>query len=172
VKGEDQARARLSLIVAMARNRVIGRDGKLPWHLSADLKRFRALTMGHHIIMGRKTWESIGRPLPGRTSIVVTRNPSYVAAGATAVSSLAAALAAAREDTEVFVIGGAEVYRDALPLADRIYLTQLQADYAGDVYFPLLLPAQWRAGERERHNAEPDTPAWDLTVYDRIAASS
>lgn len=152
----------------MARNRVIGRDGKLPWHLSADLKRFKAITLGHHIIMGRKTWESIGRPLPGRTSIVVTRNPSYVAAGATVVSSLAAALESARGDTEVFVIGGAEVYRDALPQADRIYVTELQADYEGDVHFPPLIPAQWRAGKRERHAAEDDKPAWDLLVYDRI----
>src|SRR5258706_16065606 len=104
----------------MAKNRVIGANNALPWHLSADLRRFKALTMGHHIIMGRKTWESIGRPLPGRTSVVVTRDPAYAAAGATVVDSLAGAMALAREDAEVFVIGGGEMYHEALPLADRI----------------------------------------------------
>jgi dihydrofolate reductase len=161
------ARPRLSLIVAMARNRVIGRDGKLPWHLPADLKRFRALTMGHHILMGRKTWESIGRPLPGRASIVITRTAGYAAAGATIVHSLNDALESARGDSEVFVIGGAEVYRDALPLADRIYLTELQADFEGDVLFPAFAAGQWRAGEREHHPADGDRPAWDFVVYDR-----
>ena len=166
------ARPRLSLIVAMARNRVIGRDGKLPWHLPADLKRFRALTMGHHILMGRKTWESIGRPLPGRTSIVITRTAGYAAAGATVVHSLSEALESARGDSEVFVIGGAEVYRDALPLADRIYLTELQADFEGDVLFPPLAPGQWRAGDREHHPAEEDRSAWDFVVYDRTTRAS
>ena len=161
------ARPRLSLIVAMARNRVIGRDGKLPWHLPADLKRFRALTMGHHILMGRKTWESIGRPLPGRTSIVITRTPGYAAPGANVVHSLSEALESARGGSEVFVIGGAEVYRDALPLADRIYLTELQAEYEGDVLFPAFAAGQWRAGKREHHPADGDRPAWDFVIYDR-----
>ena len=107
--GSGGPSARLSLIVAMARNRVIGRDGRLPWRLSADLQRFKSLTMGHHIIMGRNTWESIGRPLPGRIGMVVTRNEGYVAAGATVVHSLAEALALARGDSEAFVIGGGEV---------------------------------------------------------------
>jgi dihydrofolate reductase len=161
------ARPRLSLIVAMARNRVIGRDGKLPWHLPADLKRFRALTMGHHILMGRKTWESIGRPLPGRTSIVITRTPGYAAAGATVVHSLSEALESARGDSEIFVVGGAEVYRDALPLADRIYLTELQADFEGDVAFPEIAADQWSFLEREHHAAEADRPAWDFAIYER-----
>ncbi len=166
MKGEG--RLRLSLIVAMGRNRVIGRDGKLPWRLSADLKRFKALTMGHHIIMGRKTWESIGRPLPGRTSVVVTRSPAYVAAGATVVDSLPGALTLAREDAEVFVIGGGQMYREALPLADRIYLTELQAEYPGDAFFPALAPGEWQASARDHHAVEGDQPAWDFVVYDRV----
>lgn len=160
-------RGRLSLIVAMARNRVIGRDGKLPWHLSADLKRFRALTWGHHIIMGRKTWESIDRPLPGRVSVVVTRNKAYPATGATVVSSLAEALVLAHEDSEAFVIGGGEMYREALPLVDRIYLTELLADYPGDAWFPPLAPGEWLAGQREHHAGEGDQPGWDFVVYER-----
>jgi dihydrofolate reductase len=158
---------RLSLIVAMARNRVIGHNGKLPWHLSADLKRFKALTMGHHIIMGRNTWDSIGRPLPGRVSVVVTRNRAYVAPGATVVDSLAAALRLASDDAEAFVIGGGELYREALPLADRIYLTELPAEYPGDVFFPPLLPDEWRFGPREAHAEEGDQPAWTFVVCER-----
>jgi dihydrofolate reductase len=159
----------LSLIVAMARNRVIGRDGKLPWRLPADLQRFKALTLGHHIIMGRRTWESIGRPLPGRVSIVVTRNPAYSAAGATVVNSLADALMLAGDDSEAFVIGGGEMYREALPLADRIYLTELQADFPGDALFPPLAPGAWRAARSEHHPAQQDQPAWDFVVYERQA---
>lgn len=151
----------------MARNRAIGRNGKLPWHLTADLRRFRALTTGHHIIMGRKTWESIGRLLPGRVSVVVTRNQAFVAPGAAVVSSLAAALQVASEDSEAFVIGGAELYLEALPLADRIYLTELMAEYAGDVFFPPLSPTEWCAGPREHHIAEGDQPPWEFAVYER-----
>jgi len=152
----------------MARNRVIGRDGTLPWRLSADLQRFKALTMGHHIIMGRHTWESIGRPLPGRSSVVVTRNRAYVAAGAAVVRSLAEALALARGDSEAFVIGGGELYRAALPLADRIYLTELNADYAGDAFFPPLAAGEWRAAQREHHPQAGEQPAWDFVVYERL----
>lgn len=159
---------RLSLIVARARNGVIGHDGKLPWHLSADLKRFKALTMGHHIIMGRKTWESIGRPLPGRTSIVVTRNRSYAAAGAQVVDSLRSALLLAHSDSEAFVIGGAEIYREALPLADRIYLTEVDAEYPGDTFFPALNPEEWTAATRENCAAQDDQPAWDFVLYERV----
>ena len=169
--GERAPPARLSLIVAMARNRVIGRDGQLPWRLPADQQRFKALTMGHHIIMGRKTWESIGRPLPGRVSVVVTRNKAYAAAGARVVRSLAEALALVREDAEAFVIGGGELYAQALPLAERIYLTELQDAYAGDVFFPPLAQAQWRAVQREQHPAEDSAPAWAFVVYERVRAS-
>jgi len=162
------SRARLSLIVAMGRNRVIGRDGRLPWHLPADQQRFKALTMGHHIIMGRKTWESIGRQLPGRVSLVVTRNKTYTAAGATVVNSLAQALALARDDPEAFVIGGGELYREALPLAERIYLTELEDEYPGDVFFPTLADGEWRAVRRERHAPRGEQPAWGFVVYERV----
>jgi dihydrofolate reductase len=169
VKGEDQARRpRLSLIVAMARNRVIGRAGQLPWHLSADLKRFKALTMGHHIIMGRKTWESIGRPLPGRVSIVVTRQPAYAAPGAHPVDSLSSALEMAQHDPEVFVIGGGEIYREALPLADRIYLTEVDAEFVGDTFFPALSPGEWQVSAREHSAAEGTQPGSQFAVYERL----
>jgi dihydrofolate reductase len=158
---------RVSLIVAMDRNRVIGHRGRVPWHLSDDLKRFKALTMGHHIIMGRKTWESIGRVLPGRTSVVITRDPGYRAAGATAVSSLPEALALAKDDSEAFVIGGAQVYRAALPLAERIYLTELQAQYPGDTFFPALEPQEWQDVSREHHAAQAAQPAWDFVICER-----
>jgi dihydrofolate reductase len=160
----------LSLIVAMARNRVIGHNGKLPWHLSADLKRFKALTMGHHIVMGRHTWESIGRPLPGRVSVVVTRNGAYAAPGAIVVDSLPAALQLAADDPEVFVIGGWALYREALRLADRVYLTELPADYPGDVFFPDLPTDEWRFGQREIHAAEGDQPAWSFVICERKSA--
>jgi dihydrofolate reductase len=158
----------VSLIVAMARNRVIGRDGRLPWRLPADQQRFKALTMGHHIIMGRKTWESIGRALPGRTSVVVTRNQPYAAAGAAVVGSLSDALTLARGDPEAFVIGGAELYGEALPLAGRIYLTDLEGDYPGDTFFPPLVQAEWRVVQREEHPAQSAEPAWNFVVYERL----
>jgi len=160
--------ARVSMIVAMARNRVIGRDGRLPWRLPADQQRFKALTMGHHIIMGRKTWESIGRALPGRTSVVVTRNKAYAAAGAAVVGSLSNALTLARGDPEAFVIGGGELYGEALPLAERIYLTELEDDYPGDTFFPPLARAEWRVVQREEHPAQSGEPAWNFAVYERV----
>ena len=140
---------RISLIVAMARNRVIGANNALPWHLSSDLKRFKALTMGHHLVMGRKTFESIGRVLPGRTSVVITRNPDWHTEGVVVASSFADAIRKTAGDEEVFVIGGEQVFRDALPQADRIYLTELDRAFPGDVYFPPLDPAQWRESIRE-----------------------
>lgn len=156
-----------SLIVAMDRQRVIGRDGRLPWHLPADLQRFKALTVGHHIIMGRKTWESIGRLLPGRTSVVVTRNAQYVAPGALLASSLPAALALANADPEPFVVGGAELFREALPLARRVYLTEVLAEYEGDAWFPELSGAQWTRIQHEHHPATGEQPAWEYSVYRR-----
>jgi len=151
----------------MAHNRVIGSHGRLPWRLPEDLRRFKALTLGHHVIVGRKTWESIGRPLPGRINLIVTRNRTYCAAGAIVVHSLAEALAHAREDPEPFVIGGAELYREALPLADRIYLTELRDAYSGDAFFPPLPEGEWRAVRCERHPARDKEPAWDFVVYER-----
>lgn len=125
----------LTLIVAMSRNHVIGRAGQLPWHLPEDLQHFKATTMGHPIIMGRKTYESIGRPLPGRRNIVVTRNADYQAEGITIVHSLDEAIEHC-VDQDAFVIGGAQLYAQALPRANRIYLTLIDSEIAGDTYFP------------------------------------
>ena len=158
----------VSLIVAMANNRVIGVNNTLPWHLPADLKHFKALTMGHHIVMGRKTYESIGKPLPGRTSVVVTRNASYSAPGVTAVNSLPAAISACDDDDEIFVIGGAELYLQAITLADRIYLTEIDADIRGDAYFPEFNPGEWQEVSRETHSQpEPQLLQYHFVIYNR-----
>ena len=135
----------ISLIVAMDEKRGIGKDGKLPWHLSSDLKRFRELTMGHHMIVGRKTFESIGKPLPGRQMIVVTRSPGYKPEGCLVADSVQRAIALAQErgETEAFVIGGAEIYSQTLDAADRVYLTQVHADVAADTFFPELNHESW-----------------------------
>ena len=146
---------RVSLLVAMAKNRVIGAHNKLPWHLSSDLKRFKALTMGHHIIMGRKTFESIGRVLPGRTSVVISRNPAWHFAGVATVDSLQKALSLAGGDSEAFVIGGEQIFREALPVADRILLTEIDREFAGDVYFPALSASEWRETATENLVDEP-----------------
>lgn len=136
-------RALRSLVVARARNGVIGRDNALPWHLPADLAHFKRITQGHPVVMGRRTHESIGRPLPGRHNIVVTRTPGWKADGCTVVGSLEAAYAAAGNVPEVFVIGGSALYAAALPGADRIYLTEIDADVSGDTVFPEIDPAGW-----------------------------
>jgi dihydrofolate reductase len=127
----------------------IGKDGGLPWRLPSDLKRFKEITMGHHIIAGRKTYESIGRPLPGRQTIVVTRNPDYEAEGSSVVHSLAQAieLARSRGETEAIIIGGGEIYREAVRLADRIYLTRIDARVPADTYFPEWDLSQWKVDE-------------------------
>lgn len=161
---------RLSLIVAMSENGVIGRDGDLPWRLSADLKRFKKITMGHHIVMGRKTYESIGRLLPGRTSVILTRQPDLTAEGAVVAHSLDEALEIARDDDEVFVIGGAELYDRALPRVDRIYLTLVNAHVAGDTTFPEFEPSDWKVIEKTSHDADqrnelPHT----FTILDRVS---
>jgi dihydrofolate reductase len=148
---------RVSLIVAVAENGVIGRAGQLPWHLPDDLKRFKALTLGKPMLMGRRTFESIGRPLPGRTSLVLTRAAGWAApAGALAVHSMDEALAQARRcgAEELAVIGGAEVFHLALPLARRIDLTRVHAEVSGDVHFPQLDPREWREIERMDHPAD------------------
>jgi dihydrofolate reductase len=143
--------SKLSLIVAVSHNGVIGRRGELPWKLSADLQRFKRLTMGHHIVMGRKTFESIGRLLPGRTSVIVTRQPEYHFAGAVVVHSLADAISLAEGDDELFVIGGGEIYQEALPLAARIYLTRVHVDVEGDAFFPEPASDQWTEVSRNEH---------------------
>ncbi len=144
----------VSLIVAMGRNRVIGANGAIPWRLPSELQLFKRVTMGHHIIMGRKTWESIGRLLPGRTTVIVTRQKDYAVADAVMADSLEAALAACNNDSEVFVVGGGELYRLALPLARRIYLTTVDAEPAGDTLMPELNPADWREVSSESFSAD------------------
>lgn len=141
----------LSVIAAIARNGTIGRDNTLPWHLPEDLKHFKALTMGHHIIMGRKTYVSLGRLLPGRTTVIVSRNQDYAVSGAKVVSSLRQAIQACAGDEEIFVIGGAELYREALPMAGRLYLTEIDEDFDGDAFFPEYPQSAWREVARERH---------------------
>jgi dihydrofolate reductase len=146
--------ALVSILVATDERGAIGRDGGLPWHLPNDLKRFKALTMGKPIVMGRKTWESIGRPLPGRFNIVVTRQPGYAAPGATVVASLDAAMSVTGDVGEICVIGGAEVYRLALPRTGLIHLTRIHATVPADTYFPELDAAQWQEVAREDHPAD------------------
>jgi dihydrofolate reductase len=143
----------ISIIVAMSSNRVIGLNNALPWRLSADLKRFKQLTMGHCLIMGRKTFESIGRPLPGRTMIVVTHQKDYEREGVQVVRSLDEALAKATDD-EVFIGGGAEIYRQTIDRADRLYLTVIQKEFAGDAFFPAIDFTEWQLESEENH--EPD----------------
>lgn len=164
----------LSVIVAAARNGVIGRNNALPWHLPEDLRYFKRVTMGKPIVMGRKTWESIGRPLPGRTNIVITRRPDYAAEGARVVGSLEEALSLAEDialidgTDELLVIGGAEIYRAALPLASRLYLTEVHADVPGDAYLPEVDWAQWREVSRESFAASETNPYdYSFVVYER-----
>lgn len=146
----------ISLLVAMDEKRGIGKAGKLPWHLSADLRRFRELTMGHHLIAGRKTFESIGKPLTGRHTIVVTRNSNFKHEGCFVAGSVEDAIALARErgETEAFVIGGAEIYARALAAADRIYLTQVHADVDADTFFPEFDRSAWIETQHIDHPAD------------------
>lgn len=157
---------RLSLIAAMARNRVIGRDNTLPWHLPEDLRHFKATTLGKPVIMGRKTWESLGRPLPGRRNIIVSRNADYVPAGGERVDSLESAIAICGDAEEAFVIGGAEIYRQALPLAGRIYLTEIGQEVEGDASFPEIPAAEWQETSRETH-VSAEGLGYAFVVFDR-----
>jgi dihydrofolate reductase len=166
-------------VAALARNRVIGRDNALPWRLSEDLKRFKALTLGHPIIMGRKTWDSIiarnGKALPGRLNIVISRSPDDLinAPGATRdvrfVATLEQALAAAEGAAEIFVIGGEQIYALALPRADRLCLTEVLADVEGDAFFPSIAADEWREASREHGAAAPGVLPHDFVVYERRA---
>jgi dihydrofolate reductase len=160
---------RYSLIVAMSENRVIGRAGGLPWRLSADLRRFKRLTMGHHIIMGRKTYESIGRPLPGRTSVVVTRDGDYRPEQVLIAHSIEDAKRLAAGDDEVFFIGGGEIYRQVLPEVDRIYMTAVRADIAGDTFFPDMDHSDWRLVETVQGQVdERNEYQHAFLTYDRV----
>ena len=161
-------RLRICLIAAMAANRVIGRNNALPWHLPADLKRFKALTMGNPVVMGRKTYESIGRPLPGRRNLVITRNRDYAVPGCDVVHSLEEALAACRDANEIFIIGGAELYRESLPHANCLEFTEIHAEFEGDAVFPEISLDQWRETARETHGAGADAPfRYDFVRYER-----
>ena len=159
----------ISLIVAAAENGVIGRQGELPWRLSDDLRRFKVITMGKPIVMGRKTWESIGRPLPGRHNIVITRQPGYAAEGCDVVSSVDAAIAASGDADEIMIIGGSEIYELFLQRAERIYLTRVHAAIEGDARFMLPDNADWRLVSDERHAAD-DRNEFDYSFrrYDRV----
>jgi dihydrofolate reductase len=141
----------LSLIVAFAKNNVIGYNNTLPWHLPEDLKRFKALTMGHHIIMGRKTYESLGRLLPGRTTVIVTRNKTYKAEGTLIAESLEAAIRLCNGDAEPFLIGGADLYKMGLKLATKLYITQVHAEFSGDVFFENIELSDWQLSEKKDH---------------------
>lgn len=158
---------RISLIAAMSENRSIGIDNRLPWHLPADLKRFKELTMGHPMILGRRTFDSIGSvPLPGRPTIVVTRQPEYNPPGVQVARTLEEALDKAEGD-EVFIGGGEEIFRLALDHADRIYLTVIYKEFPGDTFFPEFDRTVWRLTGQEDHEATAKTPAFSFQVYDR-----
>ena len=154
----------LSIIAAVAKNRVIGVNNTLPWHLPEDLKRFRVLTMGHHIIMGRRTYESLGRLLPGRTTVIVSASKNYTVDGALVADSLKAALSLCAQDAEVFVIGGAQLYSEALLCADRLYLTEIDREFAGDVYFPAIDSSLWTETASETHLSAEGLPYRYVTL--------
>jgi dihydrofolate reductase len=157
-----------SLVVAIASNGVIGRDNRLPWKLPADLAYFKQVTMGHPVVMGRRTYQSIGKPLPGRLNIVVSRNRELVAPGCVVVDSLDAAWKAAGDAPEVSIIGGTALFEETLPIADRIHLTEVQADVPGDTYFPAFDRSQWRETEVARHATdERHAFAFRIVVLDR-----
>ncbi|MCO6056265.1 dihydrofolate reductase [Pseudomonas sp. MOB-449] len=163
----------LCLIAALAQNRVIGRDNQLPWHLPADLKHFKAMTLGKPIIMGRKTWDSLGRPLPGRLNLVVSRQSDLVLEGAEVLPSLEAAVeraeAWAREEDaeELMLIGGAQLYAEGLAAADRLYLTRVELAPEGDAYFPEVSQQDWHLASSIEHEATTDTPAYAFEVWER-----
>jgi dihydrofolate reductase len=151
----------ISLISAMARNRIIGKDNAMPWHLPADLGHFKRVTMGKPVIMGRRTYESIGFPLPGRKNVVITRNAEYAPEGVVVVDSIDAALAEVSDTEEVMIIGGGQLYKEMLPHADRLYLTLIQADIEGDTVFPDYTQYEWNEIDREVYAAD-EKNAYDL----------
>jgi len=161
-----QHKPTLNVIAAMAKNRVIGIHNTLPWRLPEDLKHFKALTMGHHIIMGRKTYESIGKPLPGRTTVIVTRDADYRMEGCLTATSIDAAIAACGDDAEIFFVGGAQMYAQVLPRADRLYLTEIQEEYEGDAWFPELDRTVWQETDRQVHVNEAGL-GYHFVIYER-----
>ena len=165
------SKPRVSLIAALAQNRVIGIANRLPWKLPEDLAHFKALTLGHPILMGRKTFESLGRPLPGRRNIVITRNADYQPAGCETVTSLPAAIDLCQEAEEIFFIGGAELYKQVLPQVDRLYLTEVQIEAQGDAWFPEFDRDMFCEINRESQMGEKGDPLrFDFVVYERRSA--
>ena len=158
---------RIYLIAAVAKNGVIGAGGTLPWRLPEDLKHFKSVTLGHPVIMGRRTWESLGKPLPGRENIVISRRPGFEAPGASVALSIAAAIALCTGEATVFVIGGAEIYAAALPFADGMVLTEIDRDYAGDTRFPGWDRKTWRVSQKETHTSTEGV-RFDFVLYERI----
>ena len=158
---------RIYLVAALARNGVIGAQGKMPWHLPEDLKHFKQLTLGHPVLMGRRTWDSLGKPLPGRENIVISRTPGYEAPGASVASTFEAAIALCTGEPVVFVIGGAEIYAAALPLADGLVLTEIDRDYEGDTRFPDWDRKAWRVSQKETHTAASGV-RFDFVLYERV----
>jgi dihydrofolate reductase len=158
----------ISLIAAMAENRVIGRGAQLPWRLPADMKHFKGLTVGHTVIMGRKTFDTLNGPLPNRRNVVVTRDREYRREGVNVVYCLADAIRLAGQDDEVFVVGGGEIYKEALPLADRLYLTVVHTTADGDVFFPEFELCQWSLKNEQRHEADDKhVHAFSFRLYER-----
>lgn len=162
---------KISAIAAMSENRVIGDDNQLPWHLPADLKHFKAITSGHPILMGRKTFESIGRPLPNRTNIIITRNHAFQAPGCVVIQSIDEAVEKAKEigSDEIFIIGGAEVYKQLLPRIEKIYLTIVHDEFEGDAFFPELNSSEWVETERVKHDEDEDNEfGYSFVVMERV----
>lgn len=166
---------RLSIIAALSSNNVIGKDNDLPWRQSTDLKRLKALTMGHHMLMGRKTWESVGRPLPGRTIVVITRDPGYKPEGVQVVHTLEDAIRMAQDagDAEPFIAGGAQIFEHAIHRADRMYLTRIHAEVEGDTFFPEFDDvSEWQLTDAEHFDAdEKNDYPFSFLTYDRVAAA-
>ena len=148
----------ITIIAAVGRNRALGKDNDLIWHIPADLRRFKSLTRGHHVIMGRKTFESLGRPLPKRTNIIVSRNPDYKAEGCIVVNSLEKALVIAQSDTNPFILGGAEIYKQALSFADAMDLTYVHEDFEADAFFPEFDPQEWELTGQEDFKKDTENP--------------
>lgn len=144
----------LSIIVAVSENNVVGKENKLPWKLSADLKHLKSLTMGHHIIMGRKTWESLGKALPGRINVVITTDKNFKAEGGVVVQSLKEALTVSSSDDEIFIFGGGKIFKEAMPLVKKIYMTKVHSIIDGDTFFPVLDMKDWKETSREDFKAD------------------
>lgn len=165
----SDASPKIYLVVAVASNGVIGRNGQLPWHLPEDLKHFKRLTLGHPVIMGRRTWESLRGPLPGRDNIVVTSQAAYEAPGAAVASSLEAALALCTGEPVAFVIGGSRLFADSMPIAAGIVMTEIHRDYEGDIWFPEYDRSRWRESQRERH-VTADGTRFDFVLYEPVSS--